>query len=111
MDSSSKSKCSKCKTLYEQGDLFCRKCGTRLRNSPEHKKQLSQFEIDAVGLFQALNEFRNWIDNNERKNIPFMNSYKKKMNSEISVLIKKFDGNLNWMRDHINWMDSLGIFD
>jgi len=91
MDSTSKSKCPKCETPYEKGDLFCKKCGTRLRNSLDHKKQLSQFEIDVVALFQALYEFRNWIDNNEKKNISFMNSYKKKMNSEISALIKKFD--------------------
>ena len=93
MGSSSKSKCPKCNTFYEQGDFFCKKCGTRLRNSLEHKKQLGKFEIDVVVLFQAFNEFRNWIDNNEKKNISFMNSYKKKMNSEISALIKKFDGN------------------
>ena len=93
MDGSSKSKCPKCRTSYEQGDLFCKRCGTPLRNSLEHKKQLSQFEIDVVILFQAFNEFRNWIDNNEKKNISFMNSYKKKMDSEISALIKKFDGN------------------
>lgn len=28
-----------------------------------------------------------------------------------SVTLNKFDGNLNWMRDRINWMESIGIFD
>ena len=93
MDSSSKSKCPKCETPYGKRDLFCKKCGTRLRNSLDHKKQLRQFEIDVVALFQALNEFRIWIDKNEKLNVPFMKSYKEKMDGEVSSLIKKFDEN------------------
>lgn len=28
-----------------------------------------------------------------------------------AVTLDEFRGNLNWMRDHINWMESIGIFD
>ncbi len=83
-------KCSKCGVSYEQRDLFCRKCGIRLKISPEDKDQSSPFLKEVINIFTTLKEFRSWIDQRNKKNIRFMRAYKERIVEEIGPSIREF---------------------
>jgi hypothetical protein len=83
-------KCPECGNAYGRQDLFCRKCGIRLKISPEGKDQRSHFLKDVIALLKALEEFRSWIDLKNKKNIRFMRGYKERIAEEIGPSIRKF---------------------
>jgi hypothetical protein len=72
-------KCPECGNAYGLRDLFCRKCGIRLKISPEDKDQSSPFLKEVIALLRVLKEFRSWIDKRDKKNARFMKTYKEKI--------------------------------
>lgn len=85
-----KLKCPECGNAYGPRDLFCRKCGIRLKISPEDKDQSSPFLKEVINIFTTLKEFRSWIDQRNKKNIRFMRDYKERIVEEIGPSIREF---------------------
>lgn len=85
-----KLKCPICGNVYGQGDLFCKKCGAKLRSSPEAQDQSNTFRLEVIALFKTLKEFRSWIDLKDKKNIRFMRDYKERIVEEIGPSIREF---------------------
>ena len=85
-----KMKCPECGNAYGLRDLFCRKCGIRLKISPEDKDQSSPFLKEVIALLRVLKEFRSWIDLKDKKNIRFMRRYKERIVEEIGPTIREF---------------------
>ncbi len=85
-------RCPKCGFACDKGDLFCRKCGAKVRSGLGAEGQTSPFEMEAMALLKTLKEFRAWIDQRKRKNVRFMRIYKQKMEREIGPSIREFDG-------------------
>jgi hypothetical protein len=83
--------CPKCGTPYEQGDLFCRKCGARVLSTPGVQGQVTLFEVELMVLLKTMKEFRAWIDQRKRKNVRFMRAYKERIQGEIRQSIREFD--------------------
>lgn len=83
--------CSRCGTPYEQGDLFCRKCGARVISTPQVPGQVTPFEMELKALLKTIKEFRAWIDQKKRKNVRFMRAYKERIEGEIRPSINEFD--------------------
>ena len=83
-------KCPECGNAYGLRDLFCRKCGIRLKISPEDKDQSSPFLKEVIALLRVLKEFRSWIDLKDKKNIRFMRRYKERIVEEIGPSIREF---------------------
>jgi len=86
-----KLKCPICGNVYGQGDLFCKKCGARLRSSPEAQDQSNTFRLEVIALFKTLKEFRSWIDKRDKKNARFMKTYKEKIEGGIGQSIQEFE--------------------
>jgi len=85
-----KLKCPECGNAYGLRDLFCRKCGIRLKIRPEDKDQSSPFLKEVIALLRVLKEFRSWIDLKDKKNIRFMRGYKERIVEEIGPTIREF---------------------
>ena len=85
-------RCPKCGTACDQGDLFCRKCGAKVRSGFGAQGQASPFEMEVMALLKTLKEFRAWIDQKKRKNVRFMRTYKQRIEREIGPSIRGFDG-------------------
>ena len=83
-------KCPECGNAYGPQDLFCRKCGIRLKISPQDKEQSSPFLKEVITLLKVLKEFRSWIDLKDKKNIRFMRDYKERIVEEIGPTIREF---------------------
>ena len=83
-------KCPECGNAYGLRDLFCRKCGIRLKISPEDKDQSTPFLKEVIALLRVLKEFRSWIDLKDKKNIRFMRGYKERIVEEIGPTIREF---------------------
>jgi hypothetical protein len=83
--------CPECGNAYGLRDLFCRKCGTRLKISQENKDKSSPFLTEVIALLKVLKEFRLWIDQKDKKNIHFMRRYKERIMEEIGPSIQEFD--------------------
>lgn len=83
-------KCPKCGFSFSQGDLFCRKCGTRVDSSSGVGDQVSPFQAEATALLKTLREFRGWIDQSRKKNVRFMRAYREKIEREIDPRIREF---------------------
>ena len=83
-------KCPECGNAYGLRDLFCRKCGIRLKISPEDKDQSTPFLKEVIALLRVLKEFRSWIDLKDKKNTRFMRGYKERIVEEIGPTIREF---------------------
>jgi hypothetical protein len=83
-------KCPECGNAYGPHDLFCRKCGIRLKISPEDNDQGSPFLKEVITLLRVLKEFRSWIDLKDTKNIRFMRGYKERIVEVIGPSIREF---------------------
>jgi hypothetical protein len=82
-------KCPKCGIHHGQEDVFCSKCGTRLKTSNDEPLLDDSFRPDALDLLEALNDFRVWIDQRKKTNIRFMKAYKKRLD-DIDPIIRQF---------------------
>ena len=81
--------CPKCGMHHRLEDVFCRKCGTRLRPDNDAPLPEDSFKPDAMGLLETLNDFRVWIDQRKKTNVRFMEAYKKRLD-DIGPAIKQF---------------------
>ena len=82
-------KCPKCGIHHGQEDVFCSKCGTRLRTSVDESLSDDSFRPDALDLLETLNDFRAWIDQRKKTNVRFMKAYKKRLD-DIDSVIRQF---------------------
>jgi hypothetical protein len=82
-------KCPKCGIHHSQEDIFCSKCGTRLRTSNDEPLPDDSFRPDALDLLETLNDFRAWIDQRKKTNVRFMKAYKKRLD-DINPVIRQF---------------------
>ncbi len=55
------------------------------------KKKSSRFEMEAMGLVKTLREFREWVDQNQKKNVRFMKAYKERIQRELGPILREFD--------------------
>ena len=81
--------CPKCGIHHSREDVFCSKCGTRLRPDNDDVLADDSFRPDALDLLETLNDFRAWIDQRKKTNVRFMEAYKKRLD-EIGPAIKQF---------------------
>jgi len=72
-------KCPKCGIHHRQEDVFCSKCGTRLRPDNDDLLPDDSLRKDALDLSRALNDFRNWIDRRKKTDVRFMKAYKQRL--------------------------------
>ena len=84
-------KCAKCGISLNEGDLFCRKCGTMVEAGQGARYENSPFEKDLMELLKTLREFRMWIDQSKKKNVRFMRAYKERIKKQIGPSIRAFD--------------------
>jgi len=82
-------KCSNCGIPTSRGDLYCRKCGTRLKPDNDDPLPDDLFNSDILDLLDALKGFRTWIDQRKKTNVRFMKTYKKRL-EELGPVIKEF---------------------
>ena len=83
-------KCPKCGIPHGQEDIFCSKCGYRVRPSNGDPIPDVSFRVDAAVLLETLNEFRLWIDQSKKNNVRFMKIYKQRIEDEIGPSIRQF---------------------
>jgi hypothetical protein len=74
---------------HSRKDVFCRKCGTRLRPDNDDPLPDDSFRPEVLGLLETLNDFRAWIDQRKKTNVRFMEAYKKRLD-DIGPAIKQF---------------------
>lgn len=82
-------KCSKCGIHHSPEDVFCSKCGTRLRPDSDDPPSDDSFRQDALDLLETLKEFRAWIDQRKKTNARFMKAYKKRLD-DLDPVIEQF---------------------
>jgi hypothetical protein len=82
-------KCPNCGIPHRQEDIFCRKCGKRLRPDNDDPLPADSFRPDALDLLETLNDFRAWIEQRKKTNARFMKAYKKRLD-DIGPVIKQF---------------------
>lgn len=82
------SKCPNCGILTNQGDIYCSKCGTRIKPDKADPSSGS-FNSDILDLVDALKGFRIWIDQRKKTNVRFMKAYKKRLD-ELSPVFEQF---------------------
>jgi len=83
-------KCPKCGIHHRQEDVFCSKCGTRLRPDNDDLLPDDSLRKDALDLSRALNDFRNWIDRRKKTDVRFMKAYKQRLEDEIGPSFIEF---------------------
>jgi hypothetical protein len=83
-------KCSNCGIPRRQEDLFCSKCGLRIRPSKVDPEPDEAFRQDLPALLKTLDEFRAWIDQSKKINVRFMKIYKQRIEDEIGPSIRQF---------------------
>ena len=83
-------KCPKCGIPHSQEDIFCSKCGSRVRPSDGDQIPDVSFRTDALELLETLNEFRLWIGQTKKNNVRFMKIYKQRIEDEIGPSIRQF---------------------
>ena len=83
-------KCPKCGVPQSQEDIFCSKCGLRIRSSNDGRMPDDSFRAEALDLLETLNEFRIWISQRKKINVRFMKIYKQKIEDEIGPPIRQF---------------------
>lgn len=84
-------KCPNCGIPHRQKDIFCSKCGVRIRPGKGDQKPAESFRQDLPALLKTLNEFRAWIDQSKKINVRFMKTYKQRIEEEIGPSIKQFE--------------------
>lgn len=47
--------------------------------------------MEAMGLVKTLREFREWVDQNQKKNVRFMKAYKERIQRELGPILREFD--------------------
>ena len=82
-------KCPKCGIPISQGDIYCSKCGTRIRPGIGEPPRDDSFSLGVRLLLKMLTEFRAWIDQRKKTNIRFMKAYKKRLD-ELGPAIEEF---------------------
>lgn len=82
-------KCARCGNHYSQEDVFCSKCGTRLKPDNDDLLPDDSFKPDASDLLETLNDFRAWIDQRKKTNVRFMKAYKERLD-DIGPAIDQF---------------------
>jgi len=47
--------------------------------------------VELRALLKTLREFREWVDQNQKKNVRFMKAYKEKIQRELGPILREFD--------------------
>jgi hypothetical protein len=81
--------CPDCGASHKQGDLFCRRCGTKLPARSGVEGANTSCEEDLLVFVDNLKEFRAWIGQQRRKNIRFMKTYKERMQGNLAPAMRK----------------------
>ena len=84
------SRCPACGTSHKQGDQFCRKCGTRLRDRSGEEISRDLFEKDLAVLLENFKEIISWMGTEKRKSIRFMKVYKERVEGDLGAAVKAF---------------------
>ena len=84
--------CPKCGIHHNPEDVFCSKCGARLRPDNDDPLPEDSFRPDALDLLETLKGFRAWVGQRKKIDVRFMKAYKKRLD-DIGPAIKQFQNN------------------
>jgi hypothetical protein len=84
-------KCPNCGIPHRQEDIFCSKCGVRIRPTKGDPEPDESFRKDLPAILKTLNQFRAWIDQSKKINVRFMKAYKQRIEEEIGPSIRQFE--------------------